>query len=115
MPSATQLPEARVWLKTNQNTSAFAGNRFDTTGQALAFVEELYRAGAAHVAIDNILEENVEREGGPYADTLVVVLPDDPNLQGDLIELCEEQGPGHVPEGDYSMRIRRRHIELCWD
>ena len=95
-------PEARQWLCSNANVSAFAGNRFHTTGRALDFVETLYAAGATEVLIDNILTDHVDTDGGPYADTLIVRFSDE-RARGRLRELCEEaigdiDGDGRVDE-----------------
>ena len=68
-------PEARAWLQGNGHESALAHNRFDCTANALAFVEQLYAAGAVRVFIpqDLILADEEELEmGGAYADHLVV-------------------------------------------
>jgi hypothetical protein len=39
-------PEAFEWFCNNNSTAGFAGNRFDSTRAAIAFVEEVYAAGA---------------------------------------------------------------------
>jgi hypothetical protein len=72
--------EARSWLAENKNPSALASNRFGTTQKAAAFVDALYDAGAPRVKVSGILSEpsRIQREGGPYADTLVVTLPGNP-------------------------------------
>lgn len=41
--------DARDWLIRNSHPYALASNRFETTDDALEFVEELYRAGALAV------------------------------------------------------------------
>jgi hypothetical protein len=107
--------EARAWLAANHNPSAFATNRFWTTDRAMAFVNALYEAGALDVLVDHILPDGADRDGGPYADTLIVKLPDDDERQWRIARLCEESGPGDVPEGDFRMTVRRSEIELWWD
>lgn len=71
--------EARAWIANNPNAigAPFAGNRF-MRQEALAFVDNLYALGAVRVDVTNIFSETwrIEQEGGPYADTLIVRLPD---------------------------------------
>lgn len=71
--------EALSWLKGNKNPSALAGGRFADTKEAIEFVESLYAAGAAKVWVTGISAGQwmERREGGPYADTLVVEMPKD--------------------------------------
>lgn len=88
-------PEAREWLRVNGKGagSPLAGNRFFPKAEAVAFVEELYRLGATAVYIASIYDEpeRIAREGGAYADALLVVLPEDPRLRWALIELNREE------------------------
>ncbi|MDD3646880.1 MAG: hypothetical protein PHS44_00045 [Candidatus Dojkabacteria bacterium] len=81
--------EASKWLQGNNNPSALASNRFGTTQKALVFVEKLYELGAQKVLIDNIFNEEsrIESEGGPYADSIIVELPTDPDKRTKLYEL----------------------------
>lgn len=96
--------EAREWLKHNPNSSALAGNRFGTTEDALAFVETLYAAGAVEVYVTAILDEEwrIQQEGGPYADVLIVTLPDDAQKREHLfrIEAEEAADEGFDPTTD---------------
>jgi hypothetical protein len=69
-------PEALSWLQPNPNLSPFASNRFDKQG-AIDFVKRLYELGCRQVAVANLSDEEwrIAKEGGPYADTLIAVLP----------------------------------------
>ena len=85
-------PEAKNWLLKNGNESAFASNRFGETKQALTFVERLYLAGAKRVIVP---QESIDAdvgtlniEGGPYADALLVTLPEDPAAAQKVFEIC---------------------------
>ncbi len=49
--------EALEWLKSNNNPSAFATNRFGETINAIYFVEKLYELGARKVSVVGILDE----------------------------------------------------------
>jgi hypothetical protein len=73
-------PEAREWLKWNGHEAALASNRFRSTAEGLAFVEQLYVAGAKRVFVpqDAIIadEEELVDLGGPSSDTLVIELAD---------------------------------------
>jgi len=70
-------PEGLSWLESNKNPHALAGNRFQTTADAIEAVKRLYAAGATRVYIGPPLEEpeRIREEGGPYADVLDVVFP----------------------------------------
>lgn len=105
-------PEARAWLRGNPNPTALATNRFPTTENALNFVENLYAAGARAVLVGDPL---VDADGYPYADTLLVNLPPGSNARGELKRLCEVEGPGGVPPGDFTMEIAGDQIRLWWD
>ena len=76
--------EALAWLESNPNPYALAGNRFHSTEDAIAFVEMLYEAGAVEVLVTNIYDEDwrIEAEGGPYADSLIIHLPQDSEKPG---------------------------------
>lgn len=69
--------EACRWLKKNRNEHAFAGNRFDNNEAALNFIQNLYQNGALEVIVDNIFRESwrIRECGGPYADSLIVLMP----------------------------------------
>jgi hypothetical protein len=84
--------EARRWIKNNKNDHAFAGNRFQDNAEALRFVEELYENGAVEVVVDNIFKERwrIKENGGPYADTLIVLLPRDEAQREKLIGIFQE-------------------------
>jgi len=112
-------PEARDWLKKNKSGCALAGNRFRSTQEALAFVEELYSCGATRIFVpdDAIRDDEVEvrESGGPYADSLVIELPAGERKK--IFEIFEREaeaegyedmtGPNSVIEGKY--------LYLWWD
>jgi hypothetical protein len=107
--------EARTWLEANPNPYAFAGNRFASTTEALTFVELLYEHGALEVFVTGIHDEDwrIESEGGPYADTLIIRLPSDPSLRGELFDLANEEirEEGFAPERDSG----QEELLLWWD
>jgi hypothetical protein len=105
-------PEARAWLSSNANPSAFATNRFHDTARALAFVDELYAAGATEVLIDNIFEEHRERENGPYADSLIIRVGPDSPARHTLEDICEEAIAG---EADGRVDAYHDEIHVWWD
>ena len=105
-------PEALEWLRANPNPSALATNRFSTTHQAARFVEALYLAGATNVAIDNMLMLPSDH-WAPYADTLLVDLPDDRAQRRRVFELVEEIG--RPDEDDPLVDCGQSAIRLWWD
>jgi hypothetical protein len=96
--------EAAAWLQANPNPYALAGNRFASTAEALAFVETLYAVGAMEVLVTGVYDEEwrIELEGGPYADTLIVRLPSEPERRRALFEIVYEEarGEGFSPTRD---------------
>ncbi|MBU8878881.1 hypothetical protein BGM26_07765 [Bacillus sp. FJAT-29790] len=95
--------EALEWLNNNNNPSALASNRFGETVNAIKFVEKLYELGAIKVNVIGILDEaeRIEDEGGPYATSLIVDLPQDKEKRNKIIAFykkeMEEQG---IEEGE---------------
>ncbi|MBA9027443.1 hypothetical protein [Peribacillus huizhouensis] len=74
-----KIYEALEWLKSNNNSSALASDRFGETVNAIKFVEKLYELGVLKVNVIGIQDEpeRIEDEGGPYATSLIVDLPKD--------------------------------------
>ncbi|MBU0975251.1 MAG: hypothetical protein ABIE03_05355 [Patescibacteria group bacterium] len=108
-------PEAREWLKSNKNPSAFASNRFGSTGEALAFIEKLYELGAEKVLIDNIFDEEsrIEKEGGPYADSILIKMPNDPVKRSSLYKVYNSEA---VNEGFEEIEGEGSNsLTLWWD
>ncbi len=94
--------------KTSAAEADLASNRFDSTESALAFVEGLHSAGAVKVAVDNINNDKIEmEEGGPYADALILGLPDDPAQRRKLFSMAnpEFQREGFEAENDAGQKI----------
>jgi hypothetical protein len=71
--------EALSWLTSNKNDCALAGNRFHTTAAAIEAVKRLYTAGATAVYVGIPLDESerIQKDGGPYADALEIVFPEE--------------------------------------
>ncbi len=88
-------PEALNWLKNNRNESALASNRFGPTENAVRFVQGLYNAGALRVVIPraNITddEDTQKWESGPYADAVVVELPQNSGRREKVWEICARE------------------------
>ena len=107
--------DARAWLLENRNLSALASNRFETTAAALRFVNRLYGAGAESVLVSGIRSEpwRLEAEGGPYASTLVVVLPQESQKREELFRLSNREAAreGLAVEQDHG----QRQLVLWWD
>lgn len=108
-------PEAREWLRANGQEAPLAGNRFDAA-EALAFVDELYAAGAERVVVasESIVDDEHELSlGGPYADTLKVHLPPDPSRRAALFAIAarEAREEGFDPEPDTGQEM----LVFWWD
>ncbi len=117
--TSSQGPEALEWLRENRSPFAFAGNRFTSTQAAIAFVEQVYAAGARRVFIpdDAIRADPAElrEHGGPYADAMVIELPDQ-GREG-LYQLFEQEAASEgydEMKGDQSV-IDGRYLYLWWD
>ncbi|HEX6976421.1 MAG TPA: hypothetical protein VF147_18570 [Vicinamibacterales bacterium] len=114
-PSDT-VAEAAAWLRANWGEHAFATNRFETTAHAIQFVDQLYAAGATLVCVDNVMM--LPNHGfTPYADTLLVRLPEDPAKRSALFKLIEhigkpdEDGGKDYPVTDWG----QTELRLWWD
>jgi hypothetical protein len=109
--------EAREWLEANDSEHPFASNRFYDKQETLEFVNRLYDLGAVVVWLTSIYDEpsRILRDGGPYADTLIVELPDrDTEGRGKLYdiwhhELREEQ------KLDVTQYIEEGALIFWWD
>jgi hypothetical protein len=67
-------PEALDWLAPSTGETSLAGNRFDSSEDAVEFVRALYAAGAVKVVIaSEAIREEAANEW--YADAIRVVLP----------------------------------------
>jgi hypothetical protein len=64
-------PEICSWLRNNPHPSGFAANRFVATENALAFFDQLYQAGAVHIGVEVMRDE----DEGSYADRALITLP----------------------------------------
>ena len=68
--------------------SALASNRFGPTSRAIRFVDELYRAGAVRVVVpEEAIDDGIE----VYADSLVVIMPSDPEKRRRVRALCDRE------------------------
>ena len=107
--------EARGWLAASTNPSPFGSNRFDTKDAAAAFIDSLYAVGADTVWVLNVEQDSawVAREGGPYADALLVHLPSDRSARRRLFTYGarEARHEGFDPERDRG----QRYLYFWWD
>jgi len=109
-------PEALDWLRANHHPTPFATNRFGTREEALEFVEQLYAAGATFVSIDGILMLP-NHNWAPYADTLIVDLPEDGERRRAVFELSEHVGKPDEdgPDPEPLIDCGQPSIRLWWD
>ena len=106
--------DAREWFGSH-SPSAFAGNRFMTTEEARKFVELLYEKGAKEVYVSGIEDDPswVKKQGGPTADSLIVVLPRDRTMRRAIFAL---QGEEAVKQGfDPSQDNGETELLFWWD
>ena len=107
--------EAREWLAENDNPYAFASNRFESKAAAAAFVDSLYELGADTVYVTNVLDEDsrIAEEGGPYADALLVLLPESQPVRGQLFEIGarEARSEGFEPDRERGQQF----LYFWWD
>ena len=106
---------ALQWLEANRNPYPLASNRFPTVAEARAFVDELFKLGAVEVYVADPKDDEarVRAEGGPYADTLVVDLPDGAKQRKALFMRAAEEAArdGYAAETD----IGQKQMVLWWD
>lgn len=113
-----QPPEALEWLRANWNESALASNRFGPTVEAIRFVEQLYAKGATQVTIGNIMMLP-NHQWTPYADTLIIELPREPEKRHELFELMKDVGQPDEDGGELVEELLtdcgQSTIRLWWD
>jgi hypothetical protein len=109
------VADAAPWLRANWGESAFATNRFGSTENALAFVNQLHEAGARYVHIDNEMQLP-NHDWTPYADTLLVGIPDDPEKRRALFDVMEHTGRPDQ-DGDDTALVDggQQEVRLWWD
>lgn len=107
--------EARAWLAVTANPFPFASNRFESKAAAAAFIDSLYALGADTVYVLNVQQDSawLAREGGPYADALLLRLPADPEGRARLYEVNarEARREGFEPGRDHG----QRYLYFWWD
>jgi len=110
--------EALDWLSENNSVSALASNRFYTTDEAVGFVKSLYAAGAVTVWVTGIFDEasRLETEEGPYADALIVELPEDTARKEKLYGIYKREVMTFgCNESDEASGYRGNLLYLWWD
>ena len=109
------VAEAAAWLRANWSESAFASNRFHSTAKAMEFVDQLYAAGATEVCVDNVMMLP-NHNWTPYADTLLVRLPEDPTKRSALFDLMEHVGkPDEDGDDELLIDSGQQEVRLWWD
>jgi hypothetical protein len=107
-------PLALEWLRAHPSAHAFATNRFPMTQDAIAFVEQLFAAGAAKVTIDNI-QFLPSDDWLPYADTLMVTLPGELAKRREIFRLIDEVGRPDEDAGQLPSDEGQEIVRLWWD
>ena len=101
--------EARAWLAATANPYPFASNRFESREAVAAFFDTLYAFGAETVYVLNVEDE----QEGPYADALLLRVPDERAARGRLFEIDarEARHEGFDPDEDTG----QRYLYFWWD
>lgn len=105
--------EARKWLSRKRNPPVLAGNRFGTTAEGLAFVEELYAAGAKSVMVPGDTIDLGTDEDPDHSDTLLVRLPKDPAARSRLLAIANREAAREGFEGESDEG--QAELRLWWD
>jgi hypothetical protein len=104
--------EARKWMKNPVVPGSLAVNRFGSDEEAYAFIENLYALGAEAVYVTNIDHRRINFDPvGPCADTLIVVLPDDPQQRRALLDTRAAEDYEAPPIADKGWK----EIGFWWD
>jgi hypothetical protein len=105
--------DARKWLSRKRQRSVLAGNRFGTTELGLAFVEELFAAGAKSVSIPGDTIDFGGDNDADHSDTLIVKLPKDPAARARVLAITnrEMKREGMEQEPDEG----QADVRLWWD
>jgi len=78
-------------------------------------VQKLYDHGALEIYVSNVYDEEwrIEAEGGPYADTLIIILPEEEDARLDLFEIVNDEAKreGFSSEKDSG----QEELMLWWD
>jgi hypothetical protein len=103
--------DAKVWLERNGNEHAFASNHFGDANNARLFVDDLYELGAEYIEIAGVRDEptRIRNEGGPYADELIVAMPNDADVVLDVMTRIAAESPDQIE------RIGPLTVRLWWD
>ena len=106
-------PDAREWIQNNGREGPLASNRFEGKEDALAFVEALYEAGAVKVVVDAINDDEIEAaEGGPYAESLLVRLPSDPEKRERIFAIVDAESK---KVGEQVADVGKETLYFWWD
>jgi hypothetical protein len=98
--------DARAWLKKNLNPDPFAGESFNSKDEVLAFITNLYKAGARSVKVAAVYDDPklVAREGGPYSDTLYVTVKG-PKAKFKVSEVARKANPSETTWKGNTLRL----------
>jgi hypothetical protein len=105
--------EARKWLGRKRHPPVLAANRFGTTEAGLAFVEELYAAGATSVVVPGDTIDEGDDDYPAHSDTLVVRLPQDPAARSRLLDIAAREAVAQ--QVDRELDQGQDELRLWWD
>ncbi len=108
--------EAKKWIIENwvgleeTQDGAFAGHVFDTKEDALNFVDKLYELGATKVLVGEVKGYSQNEPDRPYADELIVELPEDSTKRQEIFSFLKASEPSE----DYKEQGQKT-ILVFWD
>ena len=101
------------WLSRKRRPPVLAGNRFETNAAGLAFVEELYAAGAQSVAVLGDTIDLGTDEDPDHSDTLIVRLPKDEAARSRVLSIANREA---VRKGlQEELDEGQTELRLWWD
>ncbi len=107
--------EAVDWLETNFNPCAVAASRFESTAEALEFVQLLYDAGAKKVSVIDTDDTRLFTDGGPYTDILAAALPENAEKRTAVTAIYMEEVAQGCNGGDAKAGIKNNVLVFSWE
>jgi hypothetical protein len=113
--------EALEWLRYKAAPQGFALNRFPSKVEAIDFVEQLYRLGAAKVFVpDNSVRDYPKLRleiGGASSDSLVVVLPSESSKREALLNFYQREASaeGLADDTQEEAIVDGQYLFFWWD
>ncbi len=102
--------EALEWIK-KETTFDLAGNRFGNKQRAKEFIEELYKAGAIRVWVENVESYSA----GEHTDTVVAIMPTKTEKRKKLFGIWNRELQNEFPGEAEQQEMGQTELEFWWD